>query len=116
NTAEVSRKGTEDESGASDDESEDTFDELEYESKEVEEEEEYYTREQFEEEETIDEEIPSLAVYLTILKEIPTVISGESGKRDEKSDSPGPPNENLPYQYDADSVVKHDPLGYHCKI
>ncbi|CAG8476047.1 1705_t:CDS:2 [Acaulospora morrowiae] len=136
NTAEVSREGTgeglvrPDKSGASNDESKDTFDELKYESKQVEEKEKYYMGEQSEEEETIDKEIPSPAVYLTILKEIPTledneeymdkklrekqrnsITGGKSEKQDEEFNSPGPPNEDLPYQYDADGAIKHDPLG-----
>ncbi|CAG8694906.1 15637_t:CDS:2, partial [Acaulospora morrowiae] len=121
-----------DELKVSDDESKDTFDELEYESENVEKEERYYTGEQSEEEETMDKGIPSPAVYLTILEEIPTleddekyedekprekressVTSGEAGSRDEESDLPGPQNENLILQNDAKGATNLDSLNTH---
>ncbi|CAG8658137.1 12443_t:CDS:2, partial [Acaulospora morrowiae] len=68
----------------SDDESEDTFDKLEYESEDVEEEEGYYTGERSEEKETIDKGIPNLAVYLTVLEKILTLENDEEYE-DEKS-------------------------------
>ncbi|CAG8738345.1 9462_t:CDS:1, partial [Acaulospora morrowiae] len=61
----------------SDDESEDTFDELKYESEDVEKEEGYYTGEQSEEEETMDKGILSPVVYLTVLEEISTLEDNE---------------------------------------
>ncbi|CAG8624868.1 14950_t:CDS:1, partial [Acaulospora morrowiae] len=69
-----------DELKVSDDESEDTFDELKYESEDVEEEEEYYTGEWSEEEEMMDKGILSPAVYLTVLEEIPTLEDDEEYK------------------------------------
>ncbi|CAG8675742.1 7092_t:CDS:2, partial [Acaulospora morrowiae] len=121
-----------DELEVSDDESEDTFDELEYESEDVEEEEGYYTGERSEEEETMDKGIPSPAVYLTVLEEIPTLeddeeykdekprekressaTGGEARSRDEESDLPGPLNEDLTYQNDAEGATNLDSLNHH---
>ncbi|CAG8683941.1 8590_t:CDS:2 [Acaulospora morrowiae] len=66
-----------DELEVSDDESEDTFDELKYESKNIEEKEGYYTGQRSKKKETMDKGIPSPAVYLTVLEEISTLEDDE---------------------------------------
>ncbi|CAG8648703.1 15819_t:CDS:2, partial [Acaulospora morrowiae] len=75
-----------DEAEAGDYENGDAFDEWEYESEEVEEEEGYYTEERSEEEETTCEEIPSPAIYLATLEEVPTWEEGEPTTEEPKVD------------------------------
>ncbi|CAG8633121.1 4029_t:CDS:2, partial [Acaulospora morrowiae] len=121
-----------DELEVSDNESEDTLDELKYENKNVEEKKGYYIGERFEEEETMDKEVPSPAVYLTVLEEIPMLENNEeyedekprekwessttdvkAGSRDEESDLLGPLNKNLTYQNIAEGATNLDSLNHY---